>query len=217
MNNALDHLVWLSSDRGAGMRYFAAATGNEMKVGGSHEKIGTHNALGSLGSGVYLEVLSPDPANGVSGRFRDSLARYSDGLFHWAVRSDGLAAIDRILRGNGLETSGVVSLSRDTADGRRLEWRMLMTSGHRYKALLPFFIDWGDLPHPSTTSPICGKLSQFFLSSFHAPSLRSLFDAIGLAVDVNDAEKSTITAVIDSPGGRLELPMAAPFPDGIFL
>ena len=57
----IDHLMWVVPDLRAGIDDLHARTGVRAALGGSHPSMGTANAILGLGTGVYLEVLGPDP------------------------------------------------------------------------------------------------------------------------------------------------------------
>ncbi len=54
----------------------------------------------------------------------------------------------------------IVKMSRETAAGSLLSWRLLFVSDHPYGARMPFFIDWGQSPHPCRDLAVAGSLSQ---------------------------------------------------------
>ncbi len=95
----LDHLVIAAADLRAGVAWVEAAVGVPLEPGGRHELFGTHNALLSLGSDAYLEVIAVDPDAPVPSRPRwfalDTPAmreRLADGpaLVHWVAAADAL-------------------------------------------------------------------------------------------------------------------------------
>ena len=60
--NNIDHLVYTSLNLEAGMDKIEQLLGVRPEPGGQHPDFGTHNALLSLGSSTYLEIISPDPS-----------------------------------------------------------------------------------------------------------------------------------------------------------
>jgi hypothetical protein len=57
----LDHLAVTCADLAQGVAHVEAALGLRLLSGGQHQRFGTHNRLLSLGPGLYLEVIAPDP------------------------------------------------------------------------------------------------------------------------------------------------------------
>ncbi len=59
--HSLDHIVIAAKTLKQGIDYVADHLGMEPQPGGQHTRIGTHNALLSLGADCYLEVIAIDP------------------------------------------------------------------------------------------------------------------------------------------------------------
>ena len=57
----LDHLTIIAPTLEAGAAYVREAIGIEMRPGGKHPEMGTHNLLLRLGESVFLEVIAVDP------------------------------------------------------------------------------------------------------------------------------------------------------------
>ena len=61
MERGLDHLVYATPDLDASVEELAERFGTEPVAGGAHPGWGTCNALVGLGTGMYLEIIGPDP------------------------------------------------------------------------------------------------------------------------------------------------------------
>jgi hypothetical protein len=58
----LDHILRAAPDLGAGEKIIETLTGIAPARGGVHPGLGTRNSLMNLDSGIYFEIISPDPA-----------------------------------------------------------------------------------------------------------------------------------------------------------
>src|SRR5689334_1224334 len=57
----VDHVMLGVADLDAGVREFEERTGVAPRYGGEHPRLGTHNAIASLGDGTYVEIIAPRP------------------------------------------------------------------------------------------------------------------------------------------------------------
>jgi len=201
----IDHLVYAVADLTAGIDWFEQQTGIRPAVGGAHVGLGTHNALVSFGE-CYLEIIAPDPGQpdpdmprpfGIDGRD-------GPGLVGFAVRpTDGETIgdlVDRCLDA-GYDTGPISDLSRQTPNGDLLAWALTFPSS----PTLPFIIDWGDTPLPSTTQPGGVKLEHFAVNHPMPFEVLGPLAALGLDIDVLAAERGALSATITGPGGSTEL------------
>ena len=72
--------------------------------------------------------------------------------------------------------------SRKTPAGQLLEWELLFPRRHPFGGLLPFFIDWLNCEHPSSSSPVSGTLVAFVVSTPDAAAYLGVMH--GLVVDL---------------------------------
>jgi hypothetical protein len=112
-------------------------------VGGEHPGRGTRNALVSLGSSLYIEILAPQvnaPDTGMAAelRQRTDLTPYG-----WAVFVPDVEAARKRLGDAGFGLSEVFPGSRARPDGALLEWKTFEITKPEVPGL-PFFIRWGD-------------------------------------------------------------------------
>ena len=140
----LDHILWAAPDLGAGEKIIESLTGVAPARGGSHPGLGTRNSLMGLNSGIYLEIISPDPAQELEGNRGGRIAALPrPGIMTFAIRSDDLDTLSAAARREGLSLQGPVAMSRDRPDGVRLDWTILYLEDSRFGEAIPFVIDWG--------------------------------------------------------------------------
>lgn len=97
----IDHVIYATADLDAASEQIERELGLEVRGGGRHEGLGTHNRVVPLG-GSYIELLAivdeQEAASSELGRaVLANLARGEDRLIGWAVAVDDLAPIaDRL-------------------------------------------------------------------------------------------------------------------------
>ena len=146
-----DHLVVAALTLQHGCDWIEQQLGVRPEPGGQHAAMGTHNALLSLGTRFYLEVIAVDP-HGVKPaherwfdldepRLRAALAEGPQ-LIHWVVAT---ADIDNAV-------ARLPDLGTPTAMTRGdFRWRITIPhDGHRPgRGLVPTVIQWPDARHPA--------------------------------------------------------------------
>jgi hypothetical protein len=149
----LDHVVVAIRSLDEGIAQFESLTGVRAVAGGRHPGRGTENALVSLGSGSYLEIIAPQ--SGASLSPEDEPMRTLDRLsiIGWAVNVADVDGAVAALGSAGFATSPPRPGARLTPSGERLDWMTFGLSGERVDSA-PFFIHWSpNTRHPSTTAP----------------------------------------------------------------
>lgn len=212
----IDHLVWVVRSLSEGMDTLEKLTGVRPCVGGQHLGLGTHNALLSLGDGVYLEILAADPSQPSGAKWLGIDAEQLPRLTTFCARRvDGSGDIEEII-GNArvvakYDAGPVKECARQTPDGRELRWRLAASNhGHGFSqlpggGLIPFLIDWtpSSMPHPSQASPIGCELLA--LRAWH-PDCRNVSDMI----DALGASECITGGIGHGPMARLEASLATP-------
>ena len=197
----IDHFMYAVADLDEGMTWAEDAFGVAPAFGGSHEGLGTRNALLSLGD-TYLEIIAPDPAQSVESQMVTGMAAMSAGaLVTWAAQGD-LAATRGLLQQAGTPSVGPVETRRRTAEGGLLVWDLLFPQGGGYG--MPFFIDWRESPHPATTKPVGGELVSFEISTPDAGELGAVLAGLGLGVELSEGEPE-MRVVIEGAKGTVTL------------
>jgi Glyoxalase-like domain len=204
MTATIDHLVYVCPDLGPTVDDIAGQTDVRAAFGGQHPGLGTHNALLSLADRTYLEIIAPDraqPRPAEPPPFGLDTVTHP-GLRAWAVAPDDLDAAVRQANSAGFDYAAIVSRRRRTADGRELTWRMTTYAQSPEVAVVPFLIDWGGSEHPAGTAPGGLSLHQFRLRSPEPGRLCALFRALGLDLNVENASRPAISAVLRGPRGQ---------------
>jgi hypothetical protein len=207
----IDHIQLAASDLAAATADVAARTGVAPKPGGVHPGRGTANALMSLGPRTYLEVIAPAPGQPATTPMARSLAA-TRGLSvrTFAVASADLDAIAAAARRAGLTAEGPAPGSRQTPGGQLLRWRSLEIGGHGFGEFVPFFIDWGDTPHPAITSPAGVRLEGLRVVHPKAVELKRIYAALGLDVPVEAGPQARFVMTLAGPKGRVAYTTQAP-------
>ena len=183
-----DHIVWCVESVADGMEAFEALTGVRPCIGGQHLGFGTHNALVSLGEGVYCEILAQDPSQAV-GTWLGVDTPNKPRLTTFCVqRADGLGGLDSTIAaaaGAGYSAGSIEDFSRQNTEGKTLRWR-LASDHHRagfatlpMAGLVPFVVDWSPnreegMEHPSAIAPKGCRLLELRASHPDSPALQKM-------------------------------------------
>jgi hypothetical protein len=202
----IDHVVLGIADLDRGIAELQRRTGVRAVPGGSHPGRGTHNALMSLGPGVYLEIIAPDPAQKTPPQGFDMLASLEKLTpVGWAVATDDAPALRADLAELGLNLGKLRPGERSLPGGGKLTWVSFGLS--EAPELAPFFITWGQgVRHPSATSPGGCKLKALALASPDATRLAAIVDRLGLGVPVSKARADSESLVLVCRGGEVRIP-----------
>lgn len=204
--SALDHVLWAAPDLEEGVRLFEAVTGLAPAQGGSHPGFGTRNSLLSLGDGVYFEIIAPDPAQRLEGNLGAELARLPHpGLFSFAIQTTDIDRVRCAATEAGLGVKDAVSMSRRRPDGVTLAWTVQHLAHPGFGRAIPFAIDWGASPHPSTTTPKGCTLRSLTTLTPEPEALSRIYRALGIGIEVRRAPRPGFLAVLASPKGEVTL------------
>jgi hypothetical protein len=204
---ALDHLVYVAPDLEAAIDELESRLGVRAVHGGAHPGRGTRNALLALGARSYLEILAPDPQQPApaSSRWLGVDGPGLPRIVSWAVATSDLEAHIAEASRRGLVLGAVTSGSRMRPDGATLRWRLTDPIPLIADGLVPFFIDWGDGPHPAETAPTGVTLVALRAEHPDVESVRDLLDAASIELEVTAGERAALVATLDTPRGRVEL------------
>jgi hypothetical protein len=192
----LDHLIIRVPQLDHAIEAFDQLTGVTPMRGGQHPGRGTENALVSLGSGHYLELMAPIERN-------DANAADTLRLGGWALRTRDLTTLGAQVATAGLAVTPPQPGSRRTPGGALLEWRTsaLLPPGIEGA---PFLIEWGSrTPHPSGTSPEGCRLLSVDVETPEAERMSVFLRTAGSGSPVRQAARWRLQATLMCPTGRV--------------
>jgi hypothetical protein len=202
---ALDHVILGCNDLDAGVEYVYQRTGVRAAAGGVHPGAGTKNALLSLGTWRYLEIIAPDPSQAAATDPRHVASLQNPALVGWAIHRHDLKNFAPALQSAGVECVGPKPGSRDRPDGTTLKWASL-TLRDDNDGVLPFFIEWdSNSPHPSMDAPTGCRLSDLWITAPNPLALRVLAAKLQLDVQIRQSHELRLAATIVGPKGSLPL------------
>jgi hypothetical protein len=202
----VDHLVYAATDLERGIAEVDRLLGIRASPGGRHPMWGTRNALASLGRSCYLEIIAPDPEHWQSPVRPFGLdALGSSRLVAWAAKGSELASFRDAAARRGIALGEVLPGSRNRPDGAVLTWTLTDLRRVVANGVVPFFIDWGESPHPALLSSQGATLVDLFAEHPDADRVRGMLRLIDIDLPVSEGPVPALIARIDCPRGRVEL------------
>lgn len=195
----LDHILLGCSELEHGIALVEERTGVRAAFGGVHPGRGTQNALLSLGTRRYLEIIAPDPKQSGTPQYPIITKLTEPRIIGWAAHPGNLQSLAAKLAQSGVATDGPTPGSRRRPEGRILQWKTL-TLQKDAAALLPFFIEWsaGSI-HPSADSPKGCSLLRFEAASPDPKALSKKFALLGLDLPIVKGDNPQLRATIAGP------------------
>lgn len=207
MTPTIDHLVYATPNLESGIAEIEALTGVAAMAGGHHPGLGTRNALVGLGKDCYLEIIGPDleqaDFEGVRPFGIDKLSKGA--LVTWAARCQGLDQWVAKAKKQGVDLGSVIAMSRETPQGDHLKWALTFVANENAKNVIPFFIDWGESPHPSAACPEGASLVDLVLEHPDLSAIQATLEVLHLNTSVQTASQPGMRAMIECPRGIVEL------------
>jgi len=203
----LDHILLGCNDLQHGIAFVEQQTGVRAAVGGIHPGRGTQNALLSLGTRRYLEIIAPDLAQQHSGNpLAATLQALAEPrLVGWAAHPRSIQALAAQIKSAGIAATGPTPGSRKRPDGKVLNWQTLNLQDDNH-GLLPFFIEWAaDSLHPSEDAPTGCQLLRLELLSPDPAALAQLTSKLSLDVPIAKSASPQLHAVIRGTNGSLSI------------
>ena len=208
----MDHLVFASPELDAGVRLIEERFGVSMEPGGRHEGFGTRNRLLGFGGRSYMEVVSVDPEGPPPERERwfglDALE--VPRLVTWcaAVPTRVAADLPSLIEAGriaGVELGEIREGRRARADGSVLTWSMTDPWADRAGGVIPFFINWGDSPHPAERLSAAVRFTGVRVEHPDAERVATIMEALGLDTTVAEGHAPRVIATLETPNGTVDL------------
>ena len=203
----VDHLVYASPDLNLGIDTLEKLLGVRATPGGQHPGLGTRNALLALGPSTYLEIIGPDPEQPKPERPRPLKIEDLEAprLATWAANGTNLDQLASEAAIQGVKLGAVGSGSRKRTDGVVLSWRFTSPFTVVAEGIVPFFIDWGQTPHPSSTAAPGLTLIDLRAEHPDPKSVQKMLSELGLDLPLQAGSKPVLIATITGPRGVVEL------------
>ncbi len=139
--SGFDHFIILTSNLDAATQTYRRL-GFEVRPGGEHPAMGSHNALIAIADGTYIELVGfKDTALAVKSYWRAGVERLQigEGFGGYVLASSDLAGDVAQIKQRTLVYDEPKPGSRIRPDGQRVEWQTAMFNGSPI-GLLPFLI-----------------------------------------------------------------------------
>jgi hypothetical protein len=209
----IDHIIYATRDLQVTIDALERLVGVRPAIGGQHPGRGTHNALLSLGPGVYLEIIGPDPLQPDPEKARSFGIDQLSGprLVTWAARPASLDDVVQSARAAGYDPGEIQVGGRDRPDGVHLAWRSsIRPEKERGRlgpgdGLVPFLIEWGDTSHPSQAAPSGCRLLSLQGKHPEAAAINELLATLGVDFHVTEATEVALVATLATPNGEITL------------
>lgn len=204
----LDHILLGIADLDRGIDQFEARTGVRPVYGGEHTSTPTHNALATLGSRQYIEILAlrPDapPDAPHSALMQTAVLSSLDTLtpLTWAVSTRDIDQTAQLLATQGYSVTDIQPGGRQQPDGSRLAWKVFGIAAPDRKTL-PFFIQWEEsFAHPAEKAPTGCHLDTLRLTDPEPGRMQQLMTKLGLRVRSEEGAPS-MTVTLVGPEGQV--------------
>jgi len=203
-NPLLDHLVYATPDLEAS-RELEVRLGVRASAGGQHPGRGTHNALISIGSEAYLEIIAPDPLQPETRPVWFGIDQLTaPKLITWAVRVDDLEAFVKEISPHA-NVGAVRAGSRKTSEETTLSWRLTEPQLVQGLGLIPFLIEWSSRQHPADSAITGPPLVQLRIEHPEPELIRKQLHSLRLEVAIEQRSSPALVAIFEGANDLIEL------------
>jgi len=126
-------------------------------------------------------------------------------LVAWAAHGSNLSTLVDEAARRDVRLGAVSEGRRERPDGIVLSWRVTDPSAAIVDVVVPFFIDWGASPHPSSSAVTGPRLVDLRGEHPDPDRIRSALTSVGIEMAVSPAAHPAIVATFSTPMGLCEL------------
>jgi glyoxalase-like protein len=193
----LDHLVYATPDLEATCRDLESRLGVRASPGGQHPGRGTRNALISIGTKAYLEIIGPNPLQPETRPVWFGIDQLTaPKLITWAVRVDELEVFVKEISPS-VKLGAVRSGSRKTPDGTTLSWQLTEPQLEQGVGLIPFLIEWHSPQHPADSAIAGPRLVQLRLEHPEPELIREQLNWLPVEVAIEQGSTPALVAMFE--------------------
>jgi hypothetical protein len=205
-HSRIDHLVLAAPSLVAGILHVEEHLGVSTTYGGRHPGMGTQNALVRIGHKTYIEIIAPDPKQNRVGPLWFGVEKVeSPRWVNWAIRISDMDDAIHKLAVLGFYPGPLQSGSRITKDGTILSWQLTDPRPLLMDGIIPFFIDWGDSPHPADQMEQQVSLIDLSAIHPHPNKVKEVLAQIDVDMVVNYGEEALLKARFSTRSGEVEM------------
>lgn len=201
----VDHLVYATPELDATVTDLQKLLGISATPGGRHPGRGTRNALIALGARCYLEIIGPDREQPEAASWFGIDVLREARLVTWAAQTHDIEQLSADALKRGIRLGALASGSRLRADGVQLHWRFTDPATVLEDGLIPFFIDWGQSPHPASSAASGAALIGFAAEHPEPDRVRERLHALGIGLDVRYSRIPALLATIRTATAEVTL------------
>ncbi len=207
MKNRLDHLVYAVPDLDEGISFIKDLLGIEVYPGGQHPRFGTHNAIVRIGNHTYLEIISSDPSNPKEFPLWMGISNVTSPgrLTRWAISHPLNESVMKGLKSYNEALAHISIGEREKPDGSTLVWKLTPPISHPMIESCPFFINWPEGIHPTTSLPMQCELTEIKVFSRRSKKINGFLNNLRMEFQLKQGDEDKIEAIFNSPKGMIRL------------
>ena len=126
-------------------------------------------------------------------------------LVTWAAKGSDLGRFAADAGSRGVSVGPVRDGSRRRTDGVLLAWKTVDVTAPGAEGIVPFFIDWGDSPHPARTAPPGVVLEGLRAEHPDPKPIWEALERLGLDLPISSGQAPALIATLRTAHGRVEL------------